>query len=243
VYGKVKTQGLNGSQYYAFFIDKGGGMNGVYPMKKKDEVLNKMKKYFSFKNSLNDKIKQIESDGGKEIQNKQSKLWLRDHGVHVVVGAPYKHEHTATVNPHIRYTMNLARSMMIYAKDKPLGYKPFLHPWAVTHANYIRNRTRLFERNGEFKTRYEWSTKVKPDLSKLCYWGCIGYQKIPDELRKNKQNPKARIGYFMGYDSDGKGTLVYVPSMKKVISTGDFIFDEMATRDDIDRSLNLITVS
>ena len=37
----------------------------------------------------------------------------------------------------------------------------------------------------------------------------------------------------MGYDHDGKGTLVYVPEKHKVISTGDFIFDELVTVDDI----------
>jgi hypothetical protein len=75
---------------------------------------------------------------------------------------------------------------------------------------------------------------LKPILSKLCYWGCIGYQKIPDEVRADKQSDKARIGYFMGYDTDGKGTLVYVPGKKKVIVTGDFIFDELASKEDIE---------
>ena len=37
----------------------------------------------------------------------------------------------------------------------------------------------------------------------------------------------------MGYDHDGKGILVYVPEKHKVISTGDFIFDESVTVDDI----------
>jgi hypothetical protein len=116
--------------------------------------------------------------------------------------------------------------MIIYARGKPLGSKPFLHPFAVAHAYYIRNRTRLFERNGVKKTRYEWSTGEVPDISKMCYWGCPGYVKMPVELRKNKQDDKCFIGYFMGYDSNTKGTLVYVPGQKKMWSTGDFIFDE-----------------
>jgi len=237
VYGKVRTKGLNGQHYYAFFIDKGGGMNGVYAMKTKDEMSEKIQKYFSFKNSIGENIKVFESDGGTEIQNKKIKSWLRDKGVHVNVGAPYKHEHTAAINPQIRYTMDLARSMMIFAKDKPLGFHPNLHPWAVMHANYIRNRTRLVERDGQYKTRYEWSMHRKPDLSKLCYWGCIGYQRIPDEVRNDKQSDKARIGYFMGFDTDGKGTLVYIPAHKKVVSTGDFIFDELSTRTDIQEAI------
>ena len=91
--------------------------------------------------------------------------------------------------------------------------------------------TRLVNRNGVMKTRYEWSTGDRPDISKMCYWGCVGYRRIPDIIRGDKQNNKSQVGYFMGYDY-GKSTLVYIPTKKKVISTGDFIFDELAESSD-----------
>jgi hypothetical protein len=73
VYGKVRTKGLIGQHYYAFFIDKDGGMNEVYAMKTKDELSEKIQKYFSFKDSVGDNIKAFESVGGTEIQNKKIK--------------------------------------------------------------------------------------------------------------------------------------------------------------------------
>ncbi len=76
----------------------------------------------------------------------------------------------------------------------------------------------------------------KPDLSKLCYWGCIEYQRIPDEVSDDKQSDKA-LGFFMGFDTDGKGTLVSIPAHKKVVSTGDFIFDGLETRTDIQKAI------
>ena len=47
VYGKVRTPGLNNLRYYAFFIDKGGGLSQVYLMTSKDETLSKFKKYLT----------------------------------------------------------------------------------------------------------------------------------------------------------------------------------------------------
>jgi hypothetical protein len=232
VYGKVRTPGLSLEQYYAFFIDKGGGMNGVYTMKTKDEMSEQIKKYIAYKRSINNPVLQFESDQGKEILNESSKKWLIDNSININTASAYKHEHTPHVNAHIRYTMNLARAMMIYCKNKPLGFRKFLHPYAVRHANWIRNRSRLTERNGVKKTRYEWSTGKKPDISNVCYWGCLGYRKVPPELRVDKQNDKATIGYFMGYDINGKGSLIYVPGKKKVILSGDFIFDELAVATD-----------
>jgi hypothetical protein len=170
VYGPTRVKGLKKQAYYAFFIDKGGGINGVHPMKSKDEFLEKFQTFYAYKTSIGDHIQQFESDGGKEIINNASKKWMREKSIHINKGAPYKHEHQAIINVHIRHTMNLARSMMIYAKNKSLKHRSFLHPYAVTYANYIRNRTRLVERKGIYKTRYEWSMKQKPNISNLCYW-------------------------------------------------------------------------
>jgi hypothetical protein len=233
VYGKVRTPGLNNLRYYAFFIDKGGGLSQVYPMTSKDETLSKFKKYMTWKRSMNNDVGKLEYDGGREMINNTSKLWIRDNGIYLCEGAPYKDEHTALINPEIRHTMDLTRAMMIYAKSRALGDRRFLHPWAVTHAMRVRNMTRLVNRNGVLKTRHEWSTGEKPDISKMCYWGCVGYRKIPDIIRGDKQNDKSDVGYFMGYDYDGKSTLVYIPTKRKVINTGDFIFDELAESSDV----------
>ena len=40
----------------------------------------------------------------KSIINNTSKKWMRDKSVHIKKGAPYKHEHQAVINVHIRHT-------------------------------------------------------------------------------------------------------------------------------------------
>ena len=61
--------------------------------------------------------------------NNMSKKWIRDNGIYLCEGAPYKDEHSALINPEIRHTMNPTRAMMIYAKSRALGDRQFLHQW------------------------------------------------------------------------------------------------------------------
>jgi hypothetical protein len=234
VYGKLRQVGLQGELYIAFFIDKGGGISGAYPLKLKSDFIDAMKDFIAFKKHLGDQIRCVESDRGREIINKDSKQWLRDQCIFRNTAAAYKHNHTATVNAHIRRTLDMARTFMINLRDKPLGIRNALFPYAVTHAMWIRNRSIKFRRNDVSKTPYEWTTGRIPDLGKLCYWGCPGYVKIPVEIRGDKSSEKALVAYFIGYDLHGKGTLVYVPGKKKPIIVGDFIFDEVATKSEME---------
>jgi len=104
-----------------------------------------------------------------------------------------------------------------------------LQSYAIVHANYIRNRTVLFDRDGVQKTRYEWQTGEKPDLSNEPTWGCAGYMRIPDKDRDKVASDKARECFYLGHDIDGKSVLVYVPSLNAVRETGDFVYDEVKT--------------
>ena len=115
-YGKTNTPGINNEHYISFFIDKGGGMNGVSPMKTKDEWLEKFQIYYAHIRSYGSKIRQFESDMGTEIINKKSLKWMRNRSIHVKSAAPYKHEQTSVVNINIRHTLDKARALINYAK-------------------------------------------------------------------------------------------------------------------------------
>jgi len=41
--------------------------------------------------------------------------------------------------------------------------------------------------------------KVKPDLSKLCVFGCGTYVFLPKEVRANKIAPKSELMTYIGY--------------------------------------------
>ena len=135
VYGKVRTPALNNQHYCAVFIDKGGNLSQVCLMTFKDETLSKFKKYLTWKRSINDEVRKLKYDGGRQMINNTSKKWIRDNCIYLCEGAPYKDDHTALINPEIRHTMNLTRAMMIYAKRRALDDR-HLHPWAASANKY-----------------------------------------------------------------------------------------------------------
>jgi len=54
--------------------------------------------------------------------------------------------------------------------------------------------------------------KVKPDLSKLCVFGCGAYVFLPKEVRANKLTPKSELMTYIGYETGIKGWRFVQPS-------------------------------
>jgi transposase InsO family protein len=69
----------------------------------------------------------------------------------------------------------------------------------------------------------------KPQLAHLKAYGCRAYAMTDDAQLKDKRllklNPRAHIGYLVGYDSTNIYR-VWIPHQGKVISTRDVLFDE-----------------
>ena len=66
---------------------------------------------------------------------------------------------------------------------------------------------------------------MKPHFAHLNAYGCKAYplnHKIP---RRSKLDPRAHIGYLVGYDSTNI-FCIWIPSRNKVIQTRDVTFDE-----------------
>ena len=67
--------------------------------------------------------------------------------------------------------------------------------------------------------------KPKPKLNHTKAYGCKAYALIKNRPRLDKLDPKAFIGYLVGYDSTNIYQ-VWIPSKHKVISTRNVTFDE-----------------
>lgn len=117
---------------------------------------------------------------------------------------------------------------------------PFeLWPEIVRSAVYLHNRTPKYSHG--WKSPYEvfFTTASlyngvitpprKPNLAHLKAYGCKAFALSSDTLRGKSRlqrlDPRAWIGYLVGYQSSNIYR-VWVPSMGKIISTRDVIFDE-----------------
>jgi GAG-pre-integrase domain len=114
-----------------------------------------------------------------------------------------------------------------------------LWPEISRAAVYLHNRTPRYMYN--WKTPYDrFHTYLafrdgvvidhkKPQVAHLKVYGCKAYALTTETLKKanrlQRLNPKAWLGYLVGYDSTNKFR-IWNPFLNKVVSTRDVIFDE-----------------
>ena len=99
---------------------------------------------------------------------------------------------------------------------------PDLWPEAYKTAIYLGNITP--RKSLGWKTPYKVVTSKKPMLAHLYPFGCKAYALNHDIPKQKKLQPRALIGYFIGYDSTNIFR-IWIPSRNKVIRTRDVQFD------------------
>ncbi len=107
-----------------------------------------------------------------------------------------------------------------------------LWPETISAAAYILNRTPT-SRTGI--TPFEALYKFKPTISHMKIYGCKAYPLIYNIPKLEKLQPRAHIGYFVGYSSRNIYR-IWVPSKDEVIRIRDVSFDETTyyQLDDVD---------
>jgi hypothetical protein len=83
----------------------------------------------------------------------------------------------------------------------------FLWEEAFKHSNWLQNRTPACANNS--KTPYKMKTNKKPHLAGIQEFGATAYVK---DLKAGKLDARAKIGRFVGYDSESKGYWIYWPN-------------------------------
>jgi hypothetical protein len=117
-----------------------------------------------------------------------------------------------------RVIITKARTMRIEA-NLPAN----MWPEVVKAAGYTANRTPV--RRLSWKTPFEVVLKHKPRLVHMHVYGCRAYLLDYYIPKKNKLEPRAHIGYLVGYDSTNIYR-IWIPSRKKVIQTQDVTMDD-----------------
>lgn len=168
----------------------------------------------------------IRSDN--ELRTKKILNWLRTQGISFEPSAPNTQAQNGVAERSGGVIVEKARAMRISA-----NLPHDLWNEIISCAVYLRERTPR-ESNG-WKSPYEKfhsyisERATKPQLAHLKAYGCRAYAMTSDaQLKKNrlmKLNPRAHIGYLVGYDSTNIYR-IWIPHKGIVISTRDVIFDE-----------------
>ncbi|KJZ77348.1 hypothetical protein HIM_03072 [Hirsutella minnesotensis 3608] len=181
-------------------------------------TLNSAFKYLSYQ--LNFVIKAVECDNELTDRKHDVQRWLEGQQIRVEPSAPYTQSQNGGAERSGGVIKEKARAMT--------GKLPHqLWREICKAAVYLNNRTPKYRH--KWRSPYEAVTGRKPGQEHLRAYGCKVFALTPDAREKRqrlkKLDPRAWIGYLVGYTSTNIYR-VWVPSKAKVISTRDVIFDE-----------------
>jgi len=203
-------------------------------------IINKLSNFFLFlKNHFNIKVKIIEADNEITTVKPQVERWLNSQGIIVEPSAPDTQAQNGGAERSGGVNKEKARAMRL---DANLSWE--LWPEITRAAVYLYNRTPNYNNNWKtpyevFFTRIAFSNGIvtklrKPNLTHLKTYGCKSFA-MSDDTHRGKSclqrlDPKAWVGYLVGYRSSNIYR-IWIPSMAKVISTRDVVFDEHSVFD------------
>ncbi|KAH5706327.1 RNA-directed DNA polymerase [Parastagonospora nodorum] len=186
------------------------------------------------KKQFNITVKVIETDNEIVTVKQEVEKWCTSLSIRLEPSAPDTQAQNGGAERSGGVIKEKARAIRL---DANLPWE--LWPEITRTAVYLYNRTPNYPNN--WKTPYEvFFTRAaamngivtgprKPNQSHLKAYGCKAFAMTDDthrgKSRLQRLDPKAWIGYLVGYQSTNIYR-IWIPSMAKVISTRDVVFDE-----------------
>src|SRR5271168_1027696 len=223
VWGPASVKSLNGHSYVAARIDDATRETKLYFQNTKSDTFENYKKDEAYiENQAGNRIRVVRSDRGgeflsKEMMNHQDqKGTIRETTVH---DSPPQN---GVAERGMRTRAERARALLLAS-----GLPCFLWEEAMKHSTWLQNRTPTRALDG--KTPYEMIHKKKPNLAGIQEFGAAAYVK---DLKAGKLDARAKVGRFVGYDSESKGFRIYWPATRSVSVERNVVFNENDIRND-----------
>jgi hypothetical protein len=188
------TTGYNGDRYISHFQCRQFLFNLVYTHRHKLDAPHIFRKAINtIENQYGGKVRYVRLDGETSLRN-EFEILIIDKGIKAERTAPDTPAQNGGSERSKRVLITKARTMRIEA-NLPAN----LWPEIVKAAGYTANRSLV--RKLEWKTPFEAIKKQKPRYAHMHVYGCRAYPLEHHIPRTEKLNPRAHIGYLVGYDS------------------------------------------
>jgi len=219
--GPMQTGSMQGSSYFASFIDDFSGHAVAIPLASKNGLSRALTTFISWaETQSNRKLKVLRSDRGGEYVNAEVRAILERNGTSHNLTAPYSPAQNGRAERWNRTIINSTLSM-IHGASMSRGF------WehALQSAVHIYNRTPQRARN--WITPHQlWTNGHIPDLSYMRTFGCLAYVATPAE-RRTKLDPRAKEMVFIGYESGSKAWRFWDRATHRVVISRDAVFNEL----------------
>jgi Reverse transcriptase (RNA-dependent DNA polymerase)/Pol polyprotein, beta-barrel domain len=226
------NRGFNGDRYVSHFQCRQYLFNLVYTHPKKSDAQQSFDKAIStIEGQYNGKVRYVRLDGETSLGNAFETL-VTEKGIKAERTAPDTPAQNGGSERSGRVLITKARTMRIEA-SLPTN----LWPEIVKAAGYIGNRTPV--RKLAWMTSFEAVKKEKPRFAHMHVYGCRAYPLNHHIPRKDKLDPRAHIGYLVGYDSTNIYR-IWMPSRGKVIRTRDVTLKDDLFYDPLDLDIGAV---
>ena len=202
--GPVDPISIDGFRYALSFTDDFSGQIMTYFLKQKSNTVEATGKYLADCAPYG-KIKRLSSDNGTEFTSNEFEALMASNGIHHEKSAPYSPHQNGTAERTWKILFDMARCLLLEAK-----LPKYLWTYAVLAASYIRNRCYSCRLG---KTPFEVFTGTKPNIKNMNIFGTTCYAYIQD---KQKLDPRARKGTFVGFDKYSPAYFVYFNESRNI---------------------------
>jgi hypothetical protein len=214
-------------QYYILFVDCHSRYISLFLMKNRSEALSL---FIEFKNAAETftgkRIKLLRVDNAPELIHGQMRSYCQSQGITYEKTVPDSPPQNGVAERTNLTICNMARAMLV---DSNL--RDYFWPFAVLTATHIKQRVPHSSLPNN-TTPFEMWFHHRPNLSHLRPFGTLCTTRIISN-HHTKFDPRGETGRFLGYASNSKGYLIWVPNIENNGGTvkvrRDVIFHEFPT--------------
>ena len=219
------VEGYDGSKWVTHFLDDYTKMNFVYIQKGKGQTTRTVQDFVALvRRQYKRDIQILHTDDESSLGNIFDS-WTAGEGFTIETSAAYTPAQNGSAERSGAMLIRRARAIRIDAR-----LPENLWPEAFMAAGYLINRSPT--------KRLDWETPIgmleqalnpdapkRPNIAHLRVYGCRAYPLRYNIARTRKLEPRAHIGYLVGYDSTNIFR-VWIPSEERVVATRDVTFQE-----------------
>ena len=193
-------------QYFILFICCHSRFIFVHFMKSRDEAAQHFIDFRSFtQNFSNQRIKILRVDNAPELVRGKLEAFCKSEGITYEKTVPHSPNQNGIAERCNQTLASMARAMLLDAE-----LSNWFWPFAIQTAVHIKNRVPHSNLPPHVTPFHLWYNR-KPDLSYLRLFGSHCTSRILSNV-PSKFDPRGEPGRFLGYATNAKGYIIWVPS-------------------------------
>ncbi|CAI7762402.1 unnamed protein product, partial [Closterium sp. NIES-54] len=225
VWGPARVRGQGHERYFLLVVDDYSRYTTVFPLRSKGEVTKVLIDWIrAARLQLRERfgsdfpVLRLHSDRGGEFSSDLLRAFCRAEGIRSTFTLPASPQQNGIAERRIGMVMDVARTSMIHAAA-PHSLWPFAVQYAAHQIN-LQPRVSLPETSPSLR----WTGQVG-DASAFRVWG---FRAFVRDLSADKLSSHAVPCIFLGFPPDAPGWQFYHPTSRRVLSSQDVTFDEVA---------------